>query len=684
MRFFVIILILLKFNSGICQFADVTEQKNFIPAHSAERYGSGVSAIDYDQDGDLDFYITTERGYPDYLYQNNQGSFTSIAESVGLTSKERSRMTLWFDIDNDKDLDLLVVGDCNLDGEDCSEDSDSNMRLYRQENGQFIEITFESGLIPYGPKERKQVLGGLVAGDINHDGHLDFIQTVNNGTIEAFINDGNGVFEELSDSLGLNFDIHYYWQPFLHDFNNDGLLDFYCNVDFGENQFFLNSTSGRFSEVGKTTKSNNSFNEMGISLGDIDNDGDFDIYSTNSENYLGEDVHNIMLQQNQDEASNLIFEEVSKKLQVNSGGWGWGTTFFDYNNDGLIDLASTNGWEEKGPDQSKIWIQQPDQSFKDESNKLGFDDILSASSLISMDYDRDGDLDMIQSLKDIKTDIPPFRLLENQISQNEVGNYLVIKPRMNGLNHFSIGATVTAFLDGKIYKRIIHAGTSYYGQEPAEAFIGLGEKSKVDSLNITWPGGEVSWWYNIDVNQILDLDDSKVLHRPTNLKATVLLERDPQLTWNDMSQSESGYLLQRSTDMNFSSVVAFNLPANTTSYLDSNVELSPVYYYRIKAYNEIDSSRYSTSVKVEYIILSTDNGVSKHLDIFPNPANSIVNIKSQLEINSLELFSLSGQVIFQSKNKYASGELIQIDITNKEKGIYILRINSTFRKIILE
>ena len=112
------------------------------------------------------------------------------------------------------------------------------MRLYRQEDGLFENITNEAGLALFGPKSRKQRLGGLSAADINGDTFIDIIQTFSNATIEAFVNNGDGTFKETASSLGLRIGKFYYWQPFLHDFNFDGYIDVYCNIDFNENKFF--------------------------------------------------------------------------------------------------------------------------------------------------------------------------------------------------------------------------------------------------------------------------------------------------------------------------------------------------------------------------------------------------------------------------------------------------------------
>jgi len=683
MRICILSLVLFGSTLATGQFVDVTNDKNFVPAKSSPLYGSGVAAADYDDDGDIDLFVCTDQGYPNYLYQNNGGNFASIGEVVGLGSMERSRMALWLDIDGDADLDLLVSGDCNSESEDCFEDTESRIHLYQQENGIFSEITIQAGLTRYGPKRNSQVVGGLAAADINNDGFVDIVLTIWKGPIEAFINDGNGVFEEQSKSLGLDIGLYNYWQPFFHDFNSDGYIDIYCNVDFEGNQFWINSAKGSFVESSEITNSNNAFNEMGISLGDIDNDGDFDIYSTNIANYNGQDVHNILLQQNQNANSQIFFTEIAKNLGIDQGGWGWGATFFDSNNDGLIDLATTNGWSVDYLDHSKIWIQQPDRTFSDQSFNLSFNDNLNGASLISLDYDRDGDLDMIQSIKGFEGEMVPIRLMENQISSFDVGHYLVVKPRMNGSNHFSIGSTVTAYVNGNIYTRIIHAGTSFYGQEPAEAFLGLGQADRVDSLNITWPGGEVSWWYNIDADQLITLDDSQVVHRPGGFKAEQV-GREIFLSWYDVSTTESGFLLQRSISMDFDSYSEISLPANTNSYIDSDALMDGTYFYKLKAYNNDFSSRFTDVLQIQNIVLSTDEKSPNDIIIYPNPTSSILNVRLDQKITSVKLFTMDGVEIKLYNHQLGSQNSVQLELKNIRHGIYFLKINSIVRRIIVK
>ncbi len=677
MRLHALLLILFIGLELQAQFIDETATHNFLAVGASPLFGNGVAAADYDGDGDIDIYVSSEKDSPDQLYRNDNGQFVPIGENVGLGSMKRSRMALWLDIDGDRDLDLLVAGDCHLDADDC--DQEILTRLYRQDEGQFTEVTNASGLREYGAKNRIERIGGLAAADINGDGYVDFVQVLSNHGIEAFINDGTGVFTEQAEELEMDIGDYYYWQPFFHDFNSDGFIDLYCNIDFDGNQLFLNSSTNVFDERSKSTNSDNAFNEMGITLGDIDNDGDFDIYSTNSENYLGNDVYNILLQRND---GSVHFNEVARSLGVEQGGWGWGATFFDYNNDGLIDLGATNGWYAEEPDQSKFWVQQADRSFADQSSEVGFDDLLNAVALISLDYDRDGDLDMIQTIKGYEGEQVPLRLLKNTISEPDLGNYLVVKPRMDGPNHFSLGAIVTAYMDGIPHPRIIHAGTSFYGQEPAEAYIGVGNYSIVDSLSITWPGGETSWWFDIDVDQIITLTDEAVVHRPIQLSAEQM-GASVQISWKDISSNETSFILQRSTTEDFSNPMEIELAQNSTSVTDTELPDVSKVYYRLRAANAITSSRFTEVVDIDYTVLSTE----KRLDefrIYPNPTSSFIILESIRDVNTIRLYSISGIQITLSNRLEKLSKRMKLDLSGLRPGVYLLKVDGNAQRLIIK
>ena len=129
---------------------------------------------------------------------------------------------------------------------------------------------------------------------------------------------------------------------------------------------------------------------------------------------------------------------------------------------------------------------------------MGFDNPDWGSALVSFDMDRDGDLDLLQ----VGFDGDPVRLLENDATS---GHYLVVRPRTHCRNRFAIGAVVRVTAGGRTMTRLITAGTSLLGQEPAEAFFGLGASTSATSVSVEWPGGGVTQRSGVAADQVLEI-----------------------------------------------------------------------------------------------------------------------------------------------------------------------------------
>ena len=584
---------------GQIDFLDVTDELDIGAFESAPTYGSGVCAIDADNDGDIDLYILSNGDSRNQYFRNEgNGEFTNV--SNGLDVEMRSRAALWFDFDGDHLLDVLIAGDCSFSGPSCL-DRD-NLRLFRQtETGTFVDHTSASGLLT--GRSISGVLGGLAAGDYNNDGFLDLVITLWGGDVTLWKNEGNGTFEDVTESARLD-DASKYWQPLFYDLDQDGWTDLYLTVDNQPNLFYLNNSDGTFSEIGIPLNLDNDHNDMGVALGDFDADQDFDVYVTNIERD-SEGDHNILLK-NELQTGTLDFNEVSISLGVDSGGWGWGCTFLDGDNDGFLDLAATNGWVTDFTDPSKFW-RNTGSVFEDLSEQVGFNDVLQATSLVSFDMDRDGDLDLAQTLKENPDQTIAFRLLENQLNTSaEMGNYLVVKPRMSGSNRLAIGSTIRITTSNSIQSRPITSGISFYGQEPAEAHFGLGDLTEAEKVEVIWPGGAVSSVLNVTVNQVITINDGDVLHAPGALEAKALSSSEVALTWGHMSTSETGYIIDRSTTNTFDEMVQFN--TSELTFHDEGLDPFTTYYYRVKAENSSLESGFSnvTSARTDsdVVILS--------------------------------------------------------------------------------
>jgi hypothetical protein len=475
-------------------FVEVGADRGIGPYHMTNGFGGGVAAADFDNDGDIDIFVPTAETLPNQLYRNlGNGHFVNIAATVGLDSMHPDRAALWFDYDGDHDLDLIVARDhC-----DPTCDAATLLRLYRQEpDGTFTEVTASALIAGVVTPIVEMEVGGLAAGDINNDGYLDVMVTYWQGEAILLLNNTTGQFTNISVSSGVA-GIRTHWQCVMVDINNDGWLDIFQAIDFTKNILWLNQGNETFVDVAVAAGVDNAMNDMGVAFGDYDNDGDFDIYITN---ITGFNEHNV-LYRNDSTPGTLQFAEVSQALGVDLGYCGWGTTFLDAANSGWLDLAATNGsgggsWTVD----TSLFYQNDGGSppaFDDLSVEVGIDDTYWGSSLVTFDHDRDGDLDLLQTT----AQGDPLRLLSNQSQDAPSGNYLVVKPRMSGPNHRAIGAVVRVAAGGQQFTRLITAGTSFLGQEPAEAFFGLGSATTADSVTVEWPDGAVTTLNNIAANQ---------------------------------------------------------------------------------------------------------------------------------------------------------------------------------------
>jgi hypothetical protein len=252
------------------KFTDVTAAVGVARDSGAVRQ---LSFVDTDGDGDVDLFVAF-RDRPNVMFRNDAGKFADVAADIGLADRRKSVGAVWFDFDEDGDLDLYLA---NMDG-------DANA-LYRNDAGKFSDVSAERG-VAWGGRLPNDSTNGTVrpcAADVNGDGHIDIV-TANYGRRGLFLNRGGGKFEDASAAWGLDIESHDDACA-LADFDNDGRLDMYVNgtVTGGVSyrDYLYRNTGTKFEDV--TPENVKALQaDHGVQWADFDRDGDMDLALTGS------------------------------------------------------------------------------------------------------------------------------------------------------------------------------------------------------------------------------------------------------------------------------------------------------------------------------------------------------------------------------------------------------------------
>jgi len=495
--------------------------------------GTGVAVADFDDDGDPDIFVPTGGGTPNLLYVNRgDGTFDEIAADVGLADTRQARVALWVDYDNDGDLDLFVGRDCHAYGFDGVSAAVATaagpctmpvLSLYEQTTGGFDDISEDVGLVAAaGSLASVYHAGGLSAADISGDGLPDIYFARWQTLPELYISDtlfmGGGEASGYSLGSGLTAIAGAqagHWQGLMHDFDYDGNLDIFVNVDFAANQFWLNGGGLNLVNAAVEASVDSAWNEMGLAPGDYDNDGDIDLFITNIYAWNGQGSHNLLYRNDSLEGA-VGFTERAVAAGVDDAGWGWGATWLDADNDGDLDLAVTNGYceipipdtvrycdEVHERDRSRFFENPGNGSaFVEVGELVRFDDTLIGAGLIAADFDGDGRQDLLQTAIDPdsvaweNSNQTPrserMTLYLNRRIGGDAGNrHAWVRPVLANSGSPALGAAVRVHLDnGEILTRLVVAGESWMSQAPATMHFGLGATAAVERVEIDWPGDD--------------------------------------------------------------------------------------------------------------------------------------------------------------------------------------------------
>lgn len=510
-----------------------------------EDMGSGAAWGDYDNDGWPDLFIVNQVGpltmsdeeiekSPAHcaLYHNNRdGTFTEVSAQAGVDFRGWGMAAAWGDADNDGWPDLFVTS------------FGKNIFYHNNGDGTFSDKTTETGL-----EIEKGFWAGASWADFNCDGFLDLYvcgyvkyevpqgfassnqynvevpASINPSAFEPernflYRNNGDGTFSDIAVKAGVASFNGKSLSAAWCDFDNDRLPDLYVANDVSDNVFMHNLGNELFEEISLKAMVADYRGAMGIAIGDWDQDEDMDIFITHwiaQENALYTNKSSEFSQSNSAAGKVIRFMDEADRYglgQIALDYIGWGTSFFDYNNDGRLDLFVTNGSTFQQKENPKLLIPMNNLLFWNSGTEEGFYDISAVSGTVFgyknvgrgaafADYDNDGDVDIF-----VVNNGGPGILLKNEGGNEH--NWL--KVQLNGVqsNRQAVGAKLRLVSNVGVQIRQVGAQCSYFSQNSLVQHFGLGSESKADTLEVTWPSGLTQIFQDLAANQILRITEGK-------------------------------------------------------------------------------------------------------------------------------------------------------------------------------
>jgi hypothetical protein len=459
-------------------------------ATNFSQYGAGLLMSDLDGDGDLDIVIAGAADLTIGVYENDgTGNFTDRTGICGITAVSVSTGVNGADYDNDGDIDILING------------WDAPTRLYRN-NGDF---TFTDVAATAGIDVTAYSFGSSW-GDVDADGHLDLyasVRTLHNADPTRnffFHNNGDGTFTDLAGPMGIDAGNDPTLLSAFFDYDRDGDDDLYLGTDKGSGNVLHNrlyeNTGGSFTEVTMATNTAAYVDCMGIAVGDLNFDGYFDLYLTNTP------PGNKLLMHDGVGA----FTDQTLAADVGSYLVGWGTVFADFDNDTELDLYVCNM---QGA--NRLYRGSNTWPLVDEATVAGVDETNDVFCVAVGDIDGDNDLDML-----VGNSLGKAHLYINESPDLEINNWARFNVVGNNANLFAIGTCVDIQADGKSQVREVRSGVNYKAQDEYTLHFGLGASTVIDDIDVIFNGGEVRSLTNAPTNETWTLYPQSRLGDPNN------------------------------------------------------------------------------------------------------------------------------------------------------------------------
>lgn len=502
----------LYLNQGNLKFKDITRDAAKELEGRSGAWKTGVTMADVNGDGLLDIYVcysgkTTFEQRRNQLFIN-QGNlkFKESAKEYGLDDPGYSTTAVFFDYDNDGDLDMFLLNHnvIKIDNMELAKrrgetDSLAGNKLYENKDNHFTDVSKKAGII-----QNPLTFGlGVAVADINQDGWPDvYVTNDYNEPDYLYLNNQDGTFREDTQNCFRHLS-HFSMGVDIADYNNDGLPDV-MTLD-------MLPEDNRRQKLLQLQENYESF-ELMLSQG---------LYKQYMRN---------MLQLNNGDGT---FSEIGQLAGISNTDWSWCPLLADLDNDGYKDLFITNGYlrdytnkdflkywgdykVKKAVDREPVMLMdlvtsmpsttlmnyvfrnEHDLTFSNKQKDWGFTKTGISSAAVYADLDNDGDLDLV-----INNINEPAAVYKNLSREQNKGNYLGIKLQAKTGNTAAIGAKVTVYANGGLQYEEVNPGRGYLSALPASLHFGLGSAQQADSVRITWPDHTTQLLTNVTANQQL-------------------------------------------------------------------------------------------------------------------------------------------------------------------------------------
>lgn len=480
--------------------------------------GAGI-ADDFDNDGLIDVFAGTWAPNEQVTLQRNTGGdFTKETKEVGLEGLFGGINGTQADFDNDGNLDIVLVRGAWLG----SQGRHPNSLLRNLGGGKFRDVTFELGL-----GEVHYPSSTAAWADFDLDGDLDLF-VGNEGTpCELFRNDRSDGFVDIAPSAGVTNDRHTKGATW-GDCDGDNRPDLYVSNIAGENRLYRNNGNGTFTDVAEEMNVTLPFNSFPTWFWDVNNDGHLDLYVASYDAGTEHIVADYAGLPRTDEPDKLYlndgrggFRDVASEYGLTRTTQPMGANFGDLDNDGFLDFYLGTGYPELAALMPNLMFHNVNgEKFEDVSLPGGFAHLQKGHGTAFADFDNDGDQDVFMQMGGAY----PADAFGNVLYENPgFGNHW-IRLKLVGVktNRSAIGARIKVNLieHGQLRTiyRWVNSGGSF-GGNPLQQHIGLGQATRIESLEIDWPVSESTQRFeNLPVNRLLEITEGETEYQTPDLR----------------------------------------------------------------------------------------------------------------------------------------------------------------------